>query len=1325
MARRLAEELPDNWLVICNKVFVSPRGEQFEVDCIVVGRQHLFVVDEKSISGEIRGNENEWVLSSGQVRRNPLNKLHYIGARLAGHIREGFPGIHAEAPGRLVTGIVVLSAQDATLHVSDPRTNRQVVKLDAAAETLQAYDSEAKQRGASIAQWRSDIVERLHLLPVRPPTPHSVGPYEILERLDERPHCVVYRARLQRGHESAERILCLYDLSAAATHDPARQMQVMLRDYEALVRLEGIAPVPRVYEPFQFGDRFLAVPREMWRFRSLSSVSSSRALEFEQCLAIAHGLFEGLAKLHGAGVVHRNLSPQALSVELSDGDSVEVGFTDFEFSRLQGEQTIVPDLSDATGLTTPYEAPEVRADLSAASPESDLFSAAVIALQLLTGLDPKSLVSVCMSDAPDAVISQGIPAAHESARELLELLVLLVGADAPDRSDLQPEIMRALRACNPNRAAGATGGDTPGGAPTVFSAGDIIAGQYKVTQVFPPGATAVTYLVTDELYGGEFVLKQIVRDDCRQRLAGTEFRALQGLQHPAIVKVHDVRRPDDEFHLKLEYVRGPSLEELADGFPWSLDRTHELACTLLDACAYLTDQGLIHRDISPRNIIVPDADTVPAKLIDFGVSRTEHASGCTMVGTPRYRAPEIDRGQQWDASCDVYATSVVLFRVLTGTFPFSLTDTTADKYQMVDVTALGLSETALEYARVLQQGCDPDKSQRVGSAESLLDRLNAVIRTRPVELDGRWVESDLVAALQAIYRNSRTGNADNRGLDTAFAEATYVPTLLDTRLVPDIMAGRFLLVLLTGNPGDGKTAFLEHVRRRLAEAGAHFHSSDPNGWRALYEGREYAANYDASEAHEGKRADAILDEMLAPLSGAAPHTSSREFTGLIAINDGRLRDYFLRNDRYRWLGEVIYRKLREPGADRDPAVALVDLKSRCLTATSATGVTLLERVLTAIVEHEGWDACSGCRARASCTIRLNRDSLADPTHGPVVRARLCRLFHLTHLRGTRHTTIRDLRSALSYVVAGVRSCREIHEEVASGQQREGWYNALYFNAVFNPEGELDDELTDLTQYDVGRYPAPRWDRFLHYNRSRQKQGVIDEMLLSGFDRSSSPLAGISHAALQSAWYQAVKRRLYFEADQTRLSNCDWRPPFPEDLLPYRHARVFDDVVAGKLPLDEVRDRLCGAISASDGIVDPKTQADHLCVRTAHSEAQEFTVFKRHPAHDFVCRVASPADERFIESCPNTIEFSHVDGDPKLRIHLDLFELLMRMQEGYMPDVLEWQPFMVDLDQFKTRLKRLKSDEVILMESGRVLHRVHVQDGALVRSPAAPEGEAIP
>ena len=85
-ARRLAEELPDKWLIVCNKMFVSPRGEQFEVDYIIVGRHHIFVADEKNISGQVRSNENDWTLSSGQLRRNPLNKLHLIAGRLAGYI---------------------------------------------------------------------------------------------------------------------------------------------------------------------------------------------------------------------------------------------------------------------------------------------------------------------------------------------------------------------------------------------------------------------------------------------------------------------------------------------------------------------------------------------------------------------------------------------------------------------------------------------------------------------------------------------------------------------------------------------------------------------------------------------------------------------------------------------------------------------------------------------------------------------------------------------------------------------------------------------------------------------------------------------------------------------------------------------------------------------------------------------------------------------------------------------------------------------------------------------------------------------------------------
>ncbi|NSW58745.1 MAG: serine/threonine protein kinase [Armatimonadetes bacterium] len=853
----------------------------------------------------------------------------------------------------------------------------------------------------------------------------------------------------------------------------------------------------------------------------------------------------------------------------------------------------------------------------------------------------------------------------------------------------------------------------------MFEQGDIISDQYRVDRVLGRGATAVTYLVTDLHYGGQFVLKRILRDDCCRALAGTEFRALQSLHHPAIVRVHDVRPPNDEFHLKLEFVSGPSLEELDDDFPWSLDRTHDLARRLLDACEYLAEQGICHRDISPKNIIVSD---VGAKLIDFGVARTDAASGITMVGTPRYRAPEIDTGEVWDASCDTYSASVVLFRVLTGTYPFAVTDTSADKHQMVEVATLGLDEKAAEYAQVLQQGCHPDRARRMGSARELLRALEAVIQSRPVVEEGEWVDNPLVTDLQAVYKNSRTGNADNRGLDTEFAERTYVRTLLDERLVPEIMEGDFLLVLLTGNPGDGKTAFLEHVRRKLEGLGANFEFENPNGWRAGLNGRVYTANYDASESHKGRHANEILDEMLAPLAGPLPPKNITGFTALLAINDGRLRDYFLHNNRYGWLGNVIYHKLRGKRVDREPRVALVDLKSRCLTAESSTGSSLFERVLLAILKHPGWATCEGCKARSSCVIRFNRDTLIDERNGAVVRARLAGLFHLTHLRGVRHTTIRDLRSALSYVIAGVRGCTEIHEEVQSGVRSDGWQDALYFNAVFNPAGELDDELEDLADYDVGRYPTPRWGRFLHYNRGSEKRKHIDEVLLPGFGRSSNPMSGLTYAALRDEWYRVMKRVLYFEMDEARVRESDWRLPPPADLLPYRHAETFQKIVSGAVEPEQVRDWLCDAISASDGIVAPSVRAGHLCVRTAYREELEFTVFKRYPADKFTCRVVTPTDVRFIETCPNTIEFVHMDGDPSLRVHLDLFELLMRMREGYVPDVLEWQPYLVDLGQFKTRLQRLRSDEVVLMESGRVLHRVLQRDGKLIREPITSGGE---
>ena len=69
-----------------------------------------------------------------------------------------------------------------------------------------------------------------------------------------------------------------------------------------------------------------------------------------------------------------------------------------------------------------------------------------------------------------------------------------------------------------------------------------------------------------------------------------------------------------------------------------------------------------------------------------------------------------------------------------------------------------------------------------------------------------WVDN-----LLGLYQHSLTGNFDNRGLASDFARKTYINTLLDNELLPAVLNGNFKAVFLTGNPGDGKTAFLEKV----------------------------------------------------------------------------------------------------------------------------------------------------------------------------------------------------------------------------------------------------------------------------------------------------------------------------------------------------------------------------------------------------------------------------------------------------------------------------------------------------------------------------------
>src|SRR3990170_6879042 len=82
-AAYLEAQLPGAWSIICNKELVDPCGSTREVDFIIVAQHTVFLVEEKSWSGAIHGNENGWVLRSGESYLDPLGKVEYLARRLA------------------------------------------------------------------------------------------------------------------------------------------------------------------------------------------------------------------------------------------------------------------------------------------------------------------------------------------------------------------------------------------------------------------------------------------------------------------------------------------------------------------------------------------------------------------------------------------------------------------------------------------------------------------------------------------------------------------------------------------------------------------------------------------------------------------------------------------------------------------------------------------------------------------------------------------------------------------------------------------------------------------------------------------------------------------------------------------------------------------------------------------------------------------------------------------------------------------------------------------------------------------------------------------
>jgi len=216
--------------------------------------------------------------------------------------------------------------------------------------------------------------------------------------------------------------------------------------------------------------------------------------------------------------------------------------------------------------------------------------------------------------------------------------------------------------------------------------GTVLAGRYELRAQLGRGGMATVYEAHDDLLDRAVAVKVLRVDDqatARQRFAA-EARNAASLTHPHAVAVYDVNTASEQPFIVMELVRGDTLEDVLDR-EGRLDTAHVVAVgsQVLAALHTAHRRGLVHRDVKPANILLPDGvipsrpDELPGvKLADFGIAKAMHDAtvGLTMVGqvigTPKYLSPEQVKGERATPRSDLYATAVVLYEMLASHPPF-------------------------------------------------------------------------------------------------------------------------------------------------------------------------------------------------------------------------------------------------------------------------------------------------------------------------------------------------------------------------------------------------------------------------------------------------------------------------------------------------------------------------------------------------------------------------------------------------------------------------------------------------------------------------------
>jgi hypothetical protein len=249
----------------------------------------------------------------------------------------------------------------------------------------------------------------------------------------------------------------------------------------------------------------------------------------------------------------------------------------------------------------------------------------------------------------------------------------------------------------------------------------VVLDRYRLTRRLGAGAFGIVWMARDERLDRDVAVKIVPRERVMGGRFEREARAAARLSHPGIVTLYEATVDDDAAYLVSELVRGGTLQQLLEAGRLSDRDVVTFAISLCEALSHAHAQGVVHRDVKPSNVLIPERPSSPAhpaKLTDFGMARVIGGDSLTrtgdVVGTAAYMAPEQAAGREAGAWADLYSLALVTYEALTGVNPVG-------------------TGTAATHARRLGAHLPPLRRQRRDLPRALGCGIDLALRPRPRE----------------------------------------------------------------------------------------------------------------------------------------------------------------------------------------------------------------------------------------------------------------------------------------------------------------------------------------------------------------------------------------------------------------------------------------------------------------------------------------------------------------------------------------------------------------------------------------------------------------